>query len=62
MSATQLGAISIREALNRANISGDMVDEVYMGNVLQANVGSYKTTKKKRKDHKRANKQSFFFS
>jgi len=39
MSATQLGAISIREALNRANISGDMVDEVYMGNVLQANVG-----------------------
>ena len=37
--ATKLGEIAIREALRRANITGDDVDEVIMGNVLQAGLG-----------------------
>ncbi len=37
--ATQLGAIAIREALNRAKISPEQVDEVIMGNVLSAGLG-----------------------
>lgn len=39
ISATELGAIVIREALKRANVSGDQVDEVIMGNILQAGLG-----------------------
>src|SRR5438270_10176307 len=38
-SATQLGAIAIKAALESANISADKVDEVLMGCVLQANIG-----------------------
>jgi acetyl-CoA C-acetyltransferase len=37
--ATELGAVVIKEALNRAGIKGEQVDEVIMGNVLQAGVG-----------------------
>lgn len=37
--ATQLGAIAIKGALNKINLSTNLVDEVYMGNVLQANLG-----------------------
>ena len=37
--ATELGAIVIKEAINRAGITGDQVDEVIMGNVLQAGLG-----------------------
>ena len=37
--APQLGAICIKEALNRAGIQPDQVDEVIMGNVLQGGVG-----------------------
>ncbi|WP_059172605.1 acetyl-CoA C-acetyltransferase [Bacillus sp. FJAT-27445] len=37
--ATELGAIVIREALKRAKIPGEQVDEVIMGNVLQAGLG-----------------------
>ncbi len=37
--ATELGAIVIKEAVNRAGITGDQVDEVIMGNVLQAGLG-----------------------
>ncbi len=37
--ATQLGSIAIKEALKRAGISGDDVDEVFFGNVVQANNG-----------------------
>ncbi|WML45967.1 acetyl-CoA C-acetyltransferase [Neobacillus sp. PS3-40] len=37
--ATELGAIVIKEALNRAGIKGEQVDEVIMGNVLQAGLG-----------------------
>lgn len=39
LAAPKLGAIVIEEALNRANISKDVVDEVIMGNVVQAGVG-----------------------
>lgn len=37
--ATDLGAIVIKEALRRANVKGEQVDEVIMGNVLQAGLG-----------------------
>lgn len=37
--ATQLGATAIKGALNKAGISADKVEEVFMGNVLQANLG-----------------------
>lgn len=37
--ATELGAVVIMEALNRAGVKGVQVDEVIMGNVLQAGVG-----------------------
>jgi len=37
--ATKLGAAAIKGAIKKANISVDVVDEVFMGNVLQANVG-----------------------
>jgi acetyl-CoA C-acetyltransferase len=37
--APRLGAIAIREAIRRAGIAGDVVDEVIMGNVLSAGVG-----------------------
>ncbi len=39
LSAPQLGATAIREALRRAGVAPDDVDEVIMGNVLQAGVG-----------------------
>ena len=37
--ATELGATVIKEALERAGVSPDSVDEVIMGNVLQAGLG-----------------------
>src|SRR5437016_2608205 len=37
--APELGALAIGEALRRAGLSPDKVDEVIMGNVLQAGVG-----------------------
>src|SRR5262249_35809422 len=37
--APQLGAVAITEALRRAKVSADRVDEVVMGNVLQAGLG-----------------------
>lgn len=39
LSAVQLGAQAIKEALKRAGITGEQVEEVIMGNVIQANVG-----------------------
>jgi acetyl-CoA C-acetyltransferase len=39
VSAVELGTIVIREALRRAGVSPDQVDEVIMGNVLQAGLG-----------------------
>jgi acetyl-CoA C-acetyltransferase len=35
----QLGALVLREALRRANVPADRVDEVMVGNVIQAGVG-----------------------
>jgi acetyl-CoA C-acetyltransferase len=39
LSATQLGAKAIQGALTAANIQGDAVQEVFMGNVVSANLG-----------------------
>jgi len=39
MTAPQLGAIAIREAVQRAGVDPEQVDEVLMGNVVQAGVG-----------------------
>ncbi|WP_288072935.1 acetyl-CoA C-acyltransferase [Hydrotalea sp.] len=39
LSATQLGAIAIKAAVEKTGIAPDTVEHVYMGNVLQANVG-----------------------
>jgi len=38
-SAPQLGSMVVKEAMKRANITGDMVEEVIMGNVLSAGLG-----------------------
>ncbi|MDE3236811.1 MAG: acetyl-CoA C-acyltransferase [Bacteroidota bacterium] len=38
-SASQLGAIAIKAAVERAGLKPEQIEEVYMGNVLQANVG-----------------------
>ncbi|WP_316789403.1 acetyl-CoA C-acyltransferase [Pedobacter frigoris] len=43
-SATQLGAIAIKAAIEKAGISPADVQEVYMGNVLSANVGQAPAT------------------
>jgi acetyl-CoA C-acetyltransferase len=37
--ATRLGSIAIEGALNKGNVKPEIVDEVFMGNVLQAGVG-----------------------
>lgn len=39
LTASQLGGVAIKEALDRAGIEGSQVDEVIMGNVLQAGQG-----------------------
>jgi acetyl-CoA C-acetyltransferase len=39
MTAPQLGAVAVREAVQRAGIDAKQVDEVLMGNVVQAGVG-----------------------
>jgi acetyl-CoA C-acetyltransferase len=39
MSATRLGAIAIKAAVERAGIRPEQVNEVLMGCVLQANLG-----------------------
>src|SRR5215468_2218674 len=37
--APQLGAVAVAEALRRARVPADRVDEVIVGNVIQAGVG-----------------------
>ncbi|MBC7556117.1 MAG: acetyl-CoA C-acetyltransferase, partial [Chryseobacterium sp.] len=37
--ATKLGSIAIKGALNKINLSPEEIEEVFMGNVLQANEG-----------------------
>ncbi len=39
VSATKLGAAAIKGAMKKAGIDNKIVDEVFMGNVLQANLG-----------------------
>lgn len=39
VSAPQLGAVAIKEALKRAEVPHDKISHVYMGNVMQAAVG-----------------------
>ncbi|XP_020097869.1 acetyl-CoA acetyltransferase, cytosolic 1-like [Ananas comosus] len=39
LSATKLGSIAIRSALKRANVDPTLVQEVFFGNVLSANLG-----------------------
>ena len=39
VSATQLGATAIKGALNKINLSPDLIDEVIIGNVVQSGVG-----------------------
>ena len=39
LSATKLGAAAIKGALEKSSIDGNLIDEVFMGNVLQAGVG-----------------------
>ena len=38
--APQLGAVAIRAALQRAGVPAEAVQEVFMGNVLSANIGA----------------------
>ncbi|MFA5511920.1 MAG: acetyl-CoA C-acyltransferase, partial [Candidatus Kapaibacterium sp.] len=39
LSAPKLGAIAVKEAVNRAGVNPEQVQEVIMGNVLTAGVG-----------------------
>ena len=39
LKASDLGAIAIREAMKRAHVTGDQIDEVIMGHVVQAGQG-----------------------
>ncbi len=39
LTAPELGSIAIRAALESAGVSGELVSEVYMGNVLSAGIG-----------------------
>ena len=39
LSAPQLGGVVVREALSRSGVPGEQVEEVLMGNVLQAGLG-----------------------
>lgn len=39
VSATQLGAVAIKGALEKINLNPELIDEVFMGNVVQAGVG-----------------------
>src|SRR6201989_3038324 len=39
LSATQLGAVAIKSAVEKAGLKPEQIQEVFMGNVLSANVG-----------------------
>ncbi len=43
-SATQLGGFSIKAAIEKAGLTPDQIQEVYMGNVLSANLGQAPAT------------------
>ena len=39
VAAPKLGAVAIKEALDKIQLDGNLIDEVFMGNVIQAGVG-----------------------
>lgn len=39
VTAVELGAVAIKWAINKAKLKPVKIEEVYMGNVLQANIG-----------------------
>ena len=39
LTASQLGAVVVREAVKRAGLNSDQIDECIMGNVLPAGLG-----------------------
>ncbi len=43
-SATQLGGFAIKAAVEKAGLSGNQIQEVYMGNVMSANLGQAPAT------------------
>lgn len=40
ISAVELGSVALREALAKASVKGDQVDEVFMGQILTAGTGA----------------------
>ena len=42
ISAPKLGAIAIKGALDKINLNPELIDEVFMGNVVSAGVGQQK--------------------
>ncbi len=44
LTATQLGSVAMKAALERAQLNGEEIDEIFMGNVLSANVGQAPVT------------------
>ena len=41
ISAVELGSVALREALARASVKAEQVDEVFMGHVLTAGLDAY---------------------
>ena len=39
ISATKLGSYAIKGAIDKISLDNKLIDEVYMGNVMQANLG-----------------------
>jgi acetyl-CoA C-acetyltransferase len=44
LTATQLGSVAMKAALERAQLNGEEIDEIFMGNVLSANIGQAPVT------------------
>jgi acetyl-CoA C-acetyltransferase len=44
LSATQLGALAIKSAVERSGLKPEQIQEVYMGNVMSANIGQAPAT------------------
>lgn len=44
LSATKLGAIAVKAAVERSGVKPELIQEVFMGNVLSANVGQAPAT------------------
>jgi len=44
LTATQLGSVAIKGAMDKINLDINLVDEVYMGSVIQAGLGQAPAT------------------